>query len=788
MKLYCTLLLTFCSPAFFAQNFRLEEIMKGDDFIGHSPENVRWSYNGESVYFDWNPNSEAGSSPYRYDLANGNYAVQPFTAPDVPAWPERPSAGAVHYFSQMGNLARYNAKTRKTATVMQLVNGVWDVQYGSNPSQVFFELSGNIYSFDETTGSTRQLTNFREGSAPTAETDSTDLMRSQTELFDHVRRERDRQQWYEKHQYKRELPSPIWHSSKENVEHLTVSPNGQFVTFRLSTYPTSNPTYYEEFITPSGFTQRQSARDKVSNEDPSHRFGIYDVKNDTVYYVSFAGLTDIRKKPEYLKEYGKGDGEYDKDRAITMHRPVMHDGGMKAVMDIRSYDNKDRWIVEIDLAKGTMRELNRQHDEAWIGGPGISNWNDEKGTLGWLDDQTIYFQSESVSEGETYLSDRQLPIEKGYSHLFTLHTQTGHKTTLTSGRWEVYDVQLSRDKQRFYIIANKIHPGVRNGYQLTIRDRKLTPLFEGNFGIEWKLSPDEKHWAIRYSTSTQPWDLYIADNKPGAQLKRITKTTTPAYEQLPVKAPEIVQIPTSDNEEVTARLYKPQTPNGAAVLFVHGAGYLQNAHHYWSYYCREFLFHQLLTEKGYTVLDIDYRASEGYGRDVRTDIYRHMGERDLLDYVDGKNYLVGKLSIDPQRVGIYGGSYGGFITLMGMCKTPGTFACGAALRSVTDWEHYNHEYTSNILNYPGTDPIAYKRSSPIRYAEGLSGPLLMLHGMEDDNVQFQDIVRMNQRFIELGKKEYQLAVFPTEAHGFQYTPAWVDEYRRILELFETHLK
>ena len=102
---------------------------------------------------------------------------------------------------------------------------------------------------------------------------------------------------------------------------------------------------------------------------------------------------------------------------------------------------------------------------------------------------------------------------------------------------------------------------------------------------------------------------------------------------------------------------------------------------------------------------------------------------------------------------------------MGMLKTPGTFACGAALRSVTDWEHYNHEYTSNILNYPGTDPKAYRRSSPIYFADGLNGPLLILHGIEDDNVQFQDVVRLNQRFIELGKSNYQMAVFPTEAHG-----------------------
>jgi dipeptidyl aminopeptidase/acylaminoacyl peptidase len=233
-------------------------------------------------------------------------------------------------------------------------------------------------------------------------------------------------------------------------------------------------------------------------------------------------------------------------------------------------------------------------------------------------------------------------------------------------------------------------------------------------------------------------------------------------------------------------VYQPEEAkaNKAAVIFVHGAGYLQNAHNYWSNYHREYMFHNLLTDLGYTVLDIDYRGSDGYGRDVRTGIYRFMGGKDLSDHIDGKKVLVDKYGIDPNRVGIYGGSYGGFITLMAMLTTPKEFASGAALRSVTDWAHYNHGYTGNILNFPETDPIAFQKSSPIYYADKLEGNLLMLHGMVDDNVEYKDIVRISQRFIELGKKNWSLASFPVEAHGFRETYSWVDEYSRILQLFE----
>ncbi|HQK71275.1 MAG TPA: prolyl oligopeptidase family serine peptidase, partial [Bacteroidales bacterium] len=174
-------------------------------------------------------------------------------------------------------------------------------------------------------------------------------------------------------------------------------------------------------------------------------------------------------------------------------------------------------------------------------------------------------------------------------------------------------------------------------------------------------------------------------------------------------------------------------------------------------------------------------------RDWRTAIYRYMGGKDLDDHIDGAKYLVEEHQIDPERIGIYGGSYGGFITLMAMFTKPGVFAAGAALRPVTDWAHYNHGYTSNILNTPVADSIAYVRSSPIYYAEGLKGDLLICHGMIDDNVHFQDVVRLVQRLIELGKDNWELAVYPLESHSFREPSSWTDEYKRIFKLFERTL-
>jgi dipeptidyl aminopeptidase/acylaminoacyl peptidase len=128
------------------------------------------------------------------------------------------------------------------------------------------------------------------------------------------------------------------------------------------------------------------------------------------------------------------------------------------------------------------------------------------------------------------------------------------------------------------------------------------------------------------------------------------------------------------------------------------------------------------------------------------------------------------------------------MTLMALFTSPDTFAAGAALRPVTDWAHYNHPYTSNILNQPQGDPDAYRRSSPIYFAEGLKGALLICHGLVDTNVHIQDSIRLVQRLIELRKENWQLAVFPVENHGFEQETSWADEYKRILKLFEDNLR
>lgn len=776
MKKYCCFFLLLFTFFGTAQQLRLEDIMKGDEFIGHQPDNHRWSIDGQTVLFDWNPNNEIDNSTYYWNKSSKS--PQKVSSPnpiyDVDFIAAQKDFDVVYYTNQ-GVLYAYTQSTKKTKKIIQSADRISAVQRSTTPDIVFFQQNRNVYQFNTKDFSMVMLTNFKSGKENKAKAEDSFLKDQQKELFQFVRDEAKADAWYatQSKSKKEKFPKEIFYD-KSTLEQVKTSPDGKFVTFRISDYPAETSTNVEHFITDDGFTQSKKARSKVSTDNFSkHKFGIFNVAKDTTYYVSFSNLSGIKTAPKYYQDYDNLKDKSDYETAIVMMSPVYSKDGKNAVLEIRSQDNKHRWIVQLDVASGTITELDHQHDEAWIGGPGIPGYSFSGGTLDFIDNSTIYFQSEAT----------------GFSHVYTYNLNTKKKEAVTIGNWEVRDVKLSNDKKAFYLTTTTTHPGNRSFYKLDIASKKMTGIVtnEGNYEVE--VSPDEKTLLVRYSYKNKPWELYVGANKPNAELQQITFSTTPAFNKYNWKTPEVITFKAEDGTNVNARLYQPkaENKNKAAVIFVHGAGYLQNAHNYWSTYHREYMFHNLLTDLGYTVLDIDYRASDGYGRDFRTGIYRHMGGKDLSDQLDGKRYLVQNLGIDTNRVGMYGGSYGGFITLMALLTKPGEFKAGAALRSVTDWAHYNHGYTSNILNFPETDPEAYKKSSPIYFANNLQDKLLMLHGMVDDNVQFQDIVRLTQRFIELGKKDWDLAVFPVEAHGFKKTYSWIDEYQRILNLFNENL-
>ena len=802
-RFFFFLLIIIISQQIFSQTnlavLTVEKIMRDPKWIGTSPSNIYWSNDGKYLFFNWNPEKAISDSLYYITKENLNP-----TKADYHIKQNILSANNVVYnhtrtaftYSRNGDIFFADAKTGSTKRITKTADNESNPFFSFNETKIAYTKNQNLYAWDIATGETIQITNFQKGEAPAQENVSQNQRRRQAKAADEKKENLNAQEkWLENDQLqlfdvlrerkqKKDLADSIKkmapkekelrkiYTDDKDIFNIQLSPNGKFITYNLYKNPTDiKSTIVPNYVTENGFTQDIPGREKVGQPQATYEFFVFDTEKDTVIAVKTDQIPGITDKPDYVKYYPSKDTAKKKTepRGVTVFGPYWSTKGNYGVVDIFSQDNKDRWLMLLDASTGQLKLLNRQRDEAWIYGPGI------KSNLGWVDENTFWYQSEA----------------SGYSHLYTVNVSTGDKKQLTNGKYEVQQANLSKDKKYLYIITNEVNPGEQQFYRLPITGGKAERITTMTGANEVTISPDEKQIAILYSYSNKPWELYLQENKPGVTAKQITTLAqTDEFKSYHWRDPEIITFIARDGATVYARLYRSSTENSAkpAVIFVHGAGYLQNAHKWWSYYYHEFMFNNLLADNGYTVLDIDYRGSAGYGRDWRTAIYRHMGGKDLDDQVDGAKYLVDKFGVNPKHIGLYGGSYGGFITLMAMFTTPDVFAAGAGLRSVTDWAHYDHGYTANILNEPFNDSIAYKQSSPIYFAEGLKGHLLMCHGMVDENVHFQDIVRLSQRLIELKKDNWELAVYPVEDHGFVEATSWRDEYKRIFKLFETNLK
>ncbi|NEU10428.1 S9 family peptidase [Flavihumibacter sp. R14] len=766
------------------QTLSIDKIMRDPKWIGTSPSNIQWDANSRQVYFNWNPEKAPVDEMYRISLSNH---IPEKVSPESKKSLNR---GSLIYnkdrskilFERAGDLVLYSVKTGKETQLTETVERESSPAFSKSEGTVIFQRGENLYSITTDGARLVQLTNFtRTKKRPEAVLSAQDqwLKDDQLNEFEIIRKKDSVRKRTEVERKAMDVkrPKEFYLDERSSINNLRLSPDEKFLSFRISRQPEgSKQTIVPNYITGSGYTEDIAARTKVGNPLATYESYIYDQQRDSIYKIATSNIPGLKDLPDYVKDYPKQLEERTKkneDRKVAITGPFWNDPGTQAVVVITSLDNKDRWIMKLDVVKGTLSPLDRQRDEAWIGGPGIGGAFGG-GNVGFIDDKTFYFQSEA----------------SGYSHIYTIDVTSGVKKQLTTGKYEVQSLRLSNDKKHFYFSANIEHPGITHFYRIPVSGGKEVKLTDMKGGNEVSLSPDEKWLAIRYSYSNKPWELYLQPNKPGAKADKITQSTTAEFNAYAWKDPELISFKNRYGSDVYARLYRPANPHPdkPAVVFVHGAGYLQNVHYWWSQYFREYMFHNFLVDNGYTVLDIDYTASSGYGRDHRTGIYRHMGGKDLTDQVDGVKLLVDKYGVSPKKVGLYGGSYGGFITLMALFTTPDVFASGAALRSVTDWAHYNHGYTSNILNEPANDEIAYRKSSPIYFAEGLKGNLLMAHGMVDENVHFQDIVRLTQRFIELKKDNWELAVYPVEDHGFVEPSSWTDEYKRIFKLFEDTLK
>jgi dipeptidyl aminopeptidase/acylaminoacyl peptidase len=748
-------------------------------WAGSPPTAVRWTEDGSKLHFQWNPERADRSELYELDLRAAD-AKPRKVADDEKRWLSsnpgvRNHAGSLKVYAYQGDLYLFDRATGQSAQLTRTADAESNPHFSFDQKSILYTSNNNLYERVLATGEIRQITDFRRGRDPEEKPKLSKqddyLEKQQLELFE-ILQKQEKNETENRERTKRErgpFPQATYLKENEAVSNLQLSPDRKFVTFLFTDRTEAARSKVPEmpkYVTKSGYSETErlatqiagTGRVKVGAAQPVQKLGIMDTETGKVNYVDFG----LEKRAFSFQLVGGDVGQFFGGNAAV----AWSEDGKNSFCVLRARDNKERWIFHLDVAAGKARILDAERDEAWIM---------SQGPYGWMaDHQTIWFRSE----------------RDGYFHIYTLSIAEGSKPkALTSGKWEVTAAQLSDDKSKFFLTTSETHPGERHFYWMPAAGGERTRITAGEGVYAVNLSPDEKWMTVSFSGTDGPTDLYLMENKAGAAMKRLTDSYTDEFKSYRWSKFEVVTIPDADNIALYARLYKPEKPHPArpAVIYVHGAGYAQSVFRNWGGFGTTPFFH-LLLQAGYTVLDLDYRGSSGYGRDCRTAIYRHMGGKDVDSAVAAARWLAEKHGVDPRRIGIYGGSYGGFFTLMALFQHPGVFAAGAALYPVTDWAHYNHPYTSNILNQPYDDEEAYKRSSPIYFANGLQDRLLILHGMFDRNVHYQDTVRLVQRLIELKKPGWELATMPVEDHGWQNEFSRLDSNRRIYALFEEVLK
>lgn len=737
-------------------------------WLGGGATMPRWSVDGEWIYFQFALDPKpvlAGSGPddpwWRVSRDGKKVeSVARAAALEVPFVVRYTRDGARGVWYSRGAL-RYWVRGKGEARVLLQRADAVNPQWSADEKEIRWTEANNLWGLDPERGALRQITrSFVPKDADKKDKVKDELRKEQLELFDFVKRSKVDKDTADRLAMVDRAPGPVTTPMKkdDNLSFIDAPANGQWVTY-LVTPKVDNPqTLYGDYVNDSGWVFTRTSRPKVGQSVAMTRAAI--VKLDPV-------ATPDSVKAVFVDTAGFG-------KTTVPVQLQWNRQGTRLAVEFASLDYKDRWITLVDPATGKRTQLlQHDHDDAWFGGTSPA--------MGWMNPSWMRW----LPSGEELAFTSE---ETGWMHLYAVKVD-GTKRALTSGEWEVRSVDFANDESRFWIQAGINHPDELHLYSLPLAGgtpTRLDALGEGE--IQPVLSPDEKTLAFRFGTPTELTDVYLQPATPSAKATRVTRGGTDAFFKIKWPASDFVSFPDARGKPVFARIYRPAVAhaNKPAVLEIHGAGYAQGVHKTFAGSGAHggALNAKYLTDLGVTYLVLDYRGSAGYGRDMRTDVYRSMGTNDVNSAVAAIGYLEKNYGVNTKKVGLFGCSYGGFFTLMALFKHPGTFQAGVAQCSVTDWAHYNHGYTARILNgAPADDSAAYKASSPIWHAAGLQDRLQLQHGLIDGNVEYQDAVRLVQRMMELGK-DFEFVTYPIEQHGWRMRWSKIDSQRRMTKLWQ----
>ncbi|MGH9774861.1 MAG: S9 family peptidase [Candidatus Acidiferrales bacterium] len=471
---------------------------------------------------------------------------------------------------------------------------------------------------------------------------------------------------------------------------------------------------------------------------------------------------------------------------------------------------KTQWITTGDNADIYLARVNWLPDNQRLA---IQRLNRAQNRLDFLlasidsgQSQSIFSESDpywiNISDDLHFFSDgtRFLWTSErgGFRHLYIYDIAGNSLEQLTKGDWAVSGFQgfgpgsesglVVDEKNGFvYFSSNKDDVTQTQLYRLSLKDKSIERVTQGEGTHFIEMSPNAQYFVDLYSTSTAParTELYRSS---GRHIATINENKVPELAEYHLSPVEYLTVTAADGTKLYASMLKPPDFDASkkypVLVSVYGGPHAQLVRKAWG--GPTFLWHQLMAQKGYIIFTLDNRGSYGRGHNFESPIYHHFGKLELEDQLAGVRYLKSQPYVDGSRIGIWGWSYGGFMTLNAMVNGGGTFKAGFAGSPVSDWREYDTIYTERYMGTPEENSDGYHDSSPYNQAAHLQGKLMIACGTGDDNVHFGNTIEFLENLIAADKWA-EVAIYPNRGHGISDPPARIQLFQHVTRFFLDNL-